>query len=121
MGVGTLGRVSRNLSIEEKMIIHNCITVVRENPNQISSEYLYYSIKKYQKYFENSAHGSTGQTSLNIDIVKNLEIIIPEKSIHQHFTNLIRPMWKKIGILKKKNKMLKHMKSKMVKNFFNKN
>lgn len=96
MGVGTLGRISRNLSIDKKMIIHNCITVVRSN-NNFSKYLLYYFIKILEPEITKMGSGTTGQTSLNINNIKNIEIYIPDKKIQEQFDKIISKIWVKIG------------------------
>ena len=103
MGVGTLGRISRNLSINSKMIIHNCITFVRADESKVKQSFLYYSLKKNQLYFEQLGIGSTGQTSLKIDIIKRKKVIVPKQKLLTEFDKLVDPIWKEIGLLKNKN------------------
>jgi type I restriction enzyme S subunit len=105
MGTGTLGRVSRNLSINYPMIIHNCITFIRSNSQKIQI-YLYYQIKNYEKYFEQIAIGSTGQTSLTVETIKGLKILFPSDQYLEQFFERIQSIWEKIGLLKKENQTL---------------
>ena len=106
MGVGTLGRISRNLSIKSKMIIHNCITFVRADESKVKQSFLYYSLKRNQIYFEQLGIGATGQTSLKIDIIKGKEVIVPKQNLLNEFDKLVNPIWKEIGFLKNKNHIL---------------
>ena len=71
MGVGTLGRVARNLHIKNKMIIHNCITVLRAKETIIDKNLLFYRVRDNKNYFENIGMGTTGQTSLKLKDIKN--------------------------------------------------
>ena len=77
MGVGTLGRVARNLHIKNKMIIHNCITVLRAKETIIDKNLLFYRVRDNKNYFENIGMGTTGQTSLKLKDIKKLKILIP--------------------------------------------
>jgi len=105
MGTGTLGRVSRNLSIDYPMIIHNCITFVRsENP--AIQLYLYYQLKLQEKYFEQLAIGSTGQTSLPIEVVKQFRVLLPLLDILENFFAKIEPLWVLMGRNKSENQKL---------------
>lgn len=106
MGQGTLGRVSKNVSITEKFIIHNCITFLRAK-SDLSQYQLFYFISNNQKYFESVGQGSTGQTTLKVSLIEELEIIKPTKSVINSFDFLISPLWKQIGILKNQNQKLK--------------
>ena len=106
MGQGTLGRVSKNVSIYEKFIIHNCITFLRAKP-ELSQYQLFYFISSNQKYFESVGQGSTGQTTLKVSLIEELEINKPTNTIIRNFDLLIAPIWKQIGILKNQNQKLK--------------
>lgn len=106
MGQGTLGRVSKNVSINEKFIIHNCITFLRAKP-ELSQYQLFYFISNKQTYFESVGQGSTGQTTLKVSLIEELEIIKPSINIINQFDSLIAPLWKQIGLLKNQNQKLK--------------
>jgi type I restriction enzyme S subunit len=106
MGLGTLGRVSKNVSISEKYIIHNCITFLRAKKH-LSQYKLYYFIASKQDYFEGIAQGSTGQTTLKISHIEELEISLPTKEIMNDFDKIIEPQWKLIGSLKNQNTRLR--------------
>jgi type I restriction enzyme, S subunit len=106
MGKGTLGRVSRNLSINYLMIIHNCITVIRANENMVKQTYLFYRLRTAQKYLESMGLGSTGQTSLKKEAIKRIKILIPPKELQESFNSIVKPIWLKIGILKIQNQKL---------------
>ena len=106
MGQGTLGRVSKNVSINQKYIIHNCITFLRAK--DIYSQYmLFYYISMHQPYFESIAQGSTGQSTLKKELVSNLEIKVPKNNLLIEFDSIIEPIWKSIGFLKNQNQLLK--------------
>tara|TARA_Y100000389_G_scaffold70355_1_gene67060 strand:- start:3297 stop:4451 length:1155 start_codon:yes stop_codon:yes gene_type:complete len=109
MGQGTLGRVSKNVSINKKMIIHNCITFLRAK-KKYSQFLLFYFISAHQDYFEVVAHGSTGQTTLKEKDIKKLYIPLPDEKFLKEFDSLIEPIWKKIGVLKKKIYLLEQVK-----------
>ena len=106
MGVGTLGRISRNLSIKSKMIIHNCITFVRADESKVKQSFLYYSLKRNQIYFEQLGIGATGLTSLKFDIIKGKEVIVPKQNLLNEFDKLVNPILKEIRFLKNKNHIL---------------
>ena len=105
MGDGTLGRVSKNISIDDKMIIHNCITYLRAK-KKYSQYYLFYFLSLHKEYFELMAHGSTGQSTLKNEIISNLELLIPNKEIIESFDKKMTFIWKKMGVLKKQIKIL---------------
>lgn len=106
MGQGTLGRVSKNVSIDERMIIHNCITYLRAK-NIYSQYMLFYFISSHQEYFESLAQGSTGQSTLKKELVSNLLITLPKDKIFNKFDLIVSSKWSEIGTLKRQNKLLK--------------
>ena len=103
MGVGTLGRVARNISIDYQMIIHNCISFVRANKEKVSQIYLYYATKDHEVKYEKQGIGSTGQTSLRIQAIENTRILVPSSWLQFKFHQIINDMWRDIGTLKKQN------------------
>ncbi len=100
MGVGTLGRVSRNLSIDEPTIIHNCITVVRSKASEPTQLFLYYRLSECQEQFESLGIGATGQTSLRIETIEDVQVALPSATLLEAFENLVSPMWTQVGVLK---------------------
>jgi type I restriction enzyme S subunit len=106
MGKGTLGRVSRNLSINYPMIIHNCITVVRANENIINQTILFYRLSAAKTYLETMGLGSTGQTSLKKEVVERIKILIPPEELRERFNSIVKPFWLKVRALKIQNQKL---------------
>jgi len=106
MGEGTLGRVSRNLSQSDRMIIHNCITVLRADTRVLGQELLYYQVAAAQDYFESIGQGSTGQTSLKVETIKSLNIFRPSDSIQRLFQSNVQPMWNQVGNIKRQTVQL---------------
>jgi len=106
MGKGTLGRVSKNVSIDTKMIIHNCITYLRAK--DIYSQYmLFYFISAHQQYFESIAIGATGQSTLKKELISNLVITLPDQNCMNRYDLILSSIWNKTGLLKKQNQLLK--------------
>jgi type I restriction enzyme S subunit len=101
MGVGTLGRVSRNLSIDELTIIHNCITVVRGKTGEPTTTFLYYRLSDCQDHFERLGVGATGQTSLRIETIEEVQFAFPPIALLSAFEQAVMPMWINIGRLKR--------------------
>tara|TARA_B110000008_G_C16975870_1_gene565841 strand:+ start:1768 stop:2997 length:1230 start_codon:yes stop_codon:yes gene_type:complete len=106
MGQGTLGRVSKNNSISEKFIIHNCITLLRAK-DDYSQTLLYHFISAKEKYFISISQGSTGQTTLKLSLIKELILNAPSKTLMNSFDDIVLPMWSQIGKLKTQNQKLK--------------
>jgi len=101
MGVGTLGRVSRNLSIDEPTIIHNCITVVRARTAEPTTAFLYYRLSDCQEHFESLGVGATGQTSLRIETIEDVQFALPPFELLTAFEQVALPMWTQVGVLKR--------------------
>lgn len=119
MGEGTLGRISRNLSIDYKMIIHNCITVVRANEKIISQHLLYYQLKNLENDLTSMGSGTTGQTSLKPEIIKNIEIFIPGKELIKKFDDQIFNIWKSISKNKKQIEILSQIRDSLLPRLMN--
>jgi type I restriction enzyme S subunit len=107
MGVGTLGRVSRNLTIEEPMIVHNCITVVRSAEQGHGAELLFYRLSDCETEFESLGVGSTGQTSLRREAIEGVRFLWPPTELLLQFSQQVQPMWKQIGVLKSRAALLR--------------
>ena len=106
MGQGTLGRVSKNNSIKDRFIIHNCLTFLRAK-DIYSQAYLFHFISSKEDYFISIAQGSTGQTTLKLELVTCLEITIPSTRLLKAFDKIVLDFWSQIGNLKQQNKKLK--------------
>jgi type I restriction enzyme S subunit len=107
MGVGTLGRVSRNLSIDEPTIIHNCITVVRARTGEPTTVFLYYRLSDCQEHFEGLGVGATGQTSLRIETIEEVPFALPPFELLTRFEQVALPMWTQVGVLKREIRNLR--------------
>ncbi len=119
MGEGTLGRISRNLSIGYRMIIHNCITAIRANEKIISQHLLYYQLKNLENELTSMGSGTTGQTSLKPEIIKNIKIFIPEKKLIRIFDDQISNIWKLIGKNKKQIEILSQIRDSLLPRLMN--
>lgn len=109
MGVGTLGRVSRNLTIDEPTIIHNCITVVRGKAGEPTTALLYYRLSDCQVHFESLGVGATGQTSLRIETIEDVQFAYPPLALLSDFEKVILPMWTQVGSLKRQVQNLRRI------------
>lgn len=79
-GNGTLGRVGffRNTDNprELRIVPDSHVTVIRPS-SQMNAAYAMYCMKYYQPYFEKTCTGSTNQTELSVDTLKNLAFPLP--------------------------------------------
>lgn len=75
-GVGTLGRVAQFFGDDDSATVDSHVTIVRPNPELIDPTYFGYLMKSKQRVIESFAEGSTGQTELNRNSVKELQVEI---------------------------------------------
>lgn len=79
-GNGTLGRVGFYKESDNPrhfpVVPDSHVTVVRTS-SKLNKKYVMYCLKYYQPYFEKKCTGSTNQTELGVDIVKNLPFPVP--------------------------------------------
>lgn len=78
-------------------------------PEKINRDYLYYHLKKRQKFLKRIATGST-YDSINSKDLKNLEIKIPPKEEQKKISNILNSLNDKIIKEKKGKKELKRLK-----------
>jgi type I restriction enzyme S subunit len=97
-GVGTLGRVAFVKRLHEKATtIDSHVSVVRANPTSISSDYLAWTMLRYQPVIEAAANGSTGQVELSKIFLEDLDIVVPDKVSQQKFETFLNPLIKDIA------------------------
>lgn len=79
-GNGTLGRVGFYRESDNPrhfpVVPDSHVTVVRTS-SKLNKKYVMYCLKYFQPYFEKKCTGSTNQTELGVDIVKNLPFPVP--------------------------------------------
>lgn len=79
-GNGTLGRVGFYRESDNPrhfpVVSDSHVTVVRTS-SKLNKKYVMYCLKYFQPYFEKKCTGSTNQTELGVDIVKNLPFPVP--------------------------------------------
>jgi type I restriction enzyme, S subunit len=92
MGVGTLGRVSLYINHHKKNLVDGCINFFRGN-NMSSSIYVFNYLKNKEKDLINLSKGTTGQTTLDKDDIKNISIIIPDTKSLLNFTDLVKDFY----------------------------
>ena len=90
-GVGSLGRVGIVYFNKDNVAIDSHITVVRPI-SSVVRHYIGRNMLYRQAEIENMAIGSTGQTELPRDMVKNMPIIMPDENTLAHFNAIIEPM-----------------------------
>jgi type I restriction enzyme S subunit len=104
-GVGTLGRVAQVFEDLENYTVDSHVTIVRaKSENMIC--YLGSLLKRMQYDFENAATGSTGQTELGRETIKQMRILLPYDPIVQEYSNFYSSLYEKITLNQNENKIL---------------
>ena len=97
-GVGTLGRIAYVKRLEEeKTTVDSHVTIVRGDKGKVFSEYLAWSMLRFQPIVEAAANGSTGQVELNKTFLEELKIAIPSKWLQERFSLFIEPLVKQMA------------------------
>ena len=95
-GEGTLGRVGIFHASDNPqglpIVPDSHVTIVRI-PNSIDPMWLFAHLKTYQPYLEGACTGSTNQTELKPDIIRNLLIALPPS---KEQTRIAEAVWKPI-------------------------
>lgn len=104
-GVGTLGRVAQLNENLSNYTVDSHVTIVR--PNSVNkNSYLGCLLKGMQSVFEQKGTGSTGQTELGREAIKQISIIVPKDNILEKFTSHYGAINKMIITNQKEQKLL---------------
>ena len=90
-GTGTLGRAAQVLFTPNNMTVDSHVTIIRAS----KQEYIYYLglwATSHEHDFEMLQTGSTGQTDLPRERLKQMQIILPSDSILSSFSEVIKPI-----------------------------
>lgn len=103
-GGGTMGRVGiyKNSDNPNKLPVvpDSHVTVIRSN-NLIDSIYLFYFIKNNQTSLESLGDGSTNQTELKPDTLKELIVPLPPLSEQKRIVDKVEEIFSKIDVIEK--------------------
>lgn len=119
-GVGTLGRVAQYLSTKNQMIsVDSHVTIIRPNIHKIDALYFGYLIKSKQSIIENLGQGSTGQTELSKEAIKELSVlVIKDKNIQNNISNFLLNIDNKITLNTQTNQTLEQIAQATFKHWF---
>ncbi|MEH8076851.1 restriction endonuclease subunit S [Gallibacterium anatis] len=119
-GVGTLGRVAQYLSTKNQMIsVDSHVTIIRPNIQKIDALYFGYLIKSKQSIIENLGQGSTGQTELSKEAIKELSVlVIKDKNIQNNISNFLLNIDNKITLNTQTNQTLEQIAQAIFKHWF---
>ena len=102
-GNGTLGRVGffRNTDNPRglRIVPDSHVTVIRPS-SQMNAAYAMYCMKYYQPYFEKTCTGSTNQTELSVDTLKNLAFPLPPLAEQQRIVEKLDKLLPLCDVLK---------------------
>ena len=90
-GTGTLGRAAQVLFTPNNMTVDSHVTIIRAS----KQEYIYYLglwVTSHEHDFEMLQTGSTGQTDLPRERLKQMQIVLPSDSILSSFSKVIKPI-----------------------------
>ena len=113
--IGTAGLVC--IAYEKCQTNQQINSIILINPSTIY--YLYFFIKSKKKYLE--ALGSNGATMVNVNKDKfgKIEVIIPENSIMNSFSNFVAPYFERIKSLQNQIQLLQSARDKLLPKFMN--
>jgi len=116
-GTGTLGRVGQLKEITDTQICDSHVTIVR--PGKLTDKkFLGWYLRYLQPAIESLAEGSTGQTELGRDKVKNLEILLPPLPEQIAIAEILSSLDDKIELNLQTNKTLEEMANALYKHWF---
>jgi len=107
-GIGTLGRVAQVYEQLENYTVDSHVTIVRQNMSN-GIGYFGCLLKNMQPKFEHAATGSTGQTELGREDIKQMRILIPSNNIIDEFSKIYNSLSNKIVCCKKENTVLSNI------------
>ncbi len=116
-GHGTLGRVGQiNFEISEHTYDSHVTLIRIDKP--FDPIFVGYKLKSLQSYIESMAEGSTGQTELNREKLRQLEITIPDFSTQIQIAQILTSLDDKIELNLQMNQTLETMAQALFKEWF---
>lgn len=90
-GTGTLGRVAQVWFHPQNITVDSHVTIVRPLRKEIQF-YLGFWALSHEREIEDLHTGSTGQTELPRDRVKEISLILPDSNTLNHFNAIVEPI-----------------------------
>ncbi|MUT67843.1 restriction endonuclease subunit S [Paenibacillus sp. NEAU-GSW1] len=104
-GTGTLGRVAQVYEHLVNFTVDSHVTIIRPNlENGIG--FLGCMLKNMQSTFENAGTGSTGQTELGREVIKQMKVLIPDAKLIKSFSEIYHSFSEKMIRAQKENSNL---------------
>jgi type I restriction enzyme S subunit len=91
-GVGTLGRAAQIWDVDELTVVDSHVTVVRADPQQVSTCYLGLDLTGREHEIEALGEGSTGQTELSRVRLGGMSILLPGAALNAHLETVVHPL-----------------------------
>ncbi|APM41351.1 N-6 DNA methylase [Clostridium kluyveri] len=87
-GVGTAGRVTY-FELDGDCLVDGHITILRPDKDKINPKYLMYALSIFYGFdkIEHMASGSSGKIELNLSVVKDIEIPVPDLNIQNRIVD----------------------------------
>jgi type I restriction enzyme S subunit len=117
-GVGTLGRVARFSSEDEKILADSHVTIVRPDVEKVFPLYLFYVLRLNEATIVELGAGSTGQTELSRTALGSLQIPIPSQSIQKYVADTLAFIDEKIDTNETLSKTLEDIAQTIFKSWF---
>lgn len=106
----TLGRLG--VLTDEATCNQAALCMIADNENT-SYQWLYLKLYELRDFFNSVARGA-GQQNISADVVKNKQIILPNKNIMEKFTITIDPYFEKIKSLQQQIQLLQQARDKLL-------
>ncbi|MEZ8951166.1 restriction endonuclease subunit S [Vibrio sp. 10N.247.311.18] len=118
-GVGTLGRVAQYLDDTSNLTVDTHVTIVRPNHETIDPLFFGYLMKSKQKLIESFATGTTGQTELSRDSIKEMAVdFISDKTKQKGIASFLLAVDSKLQVNTQTNQTLEQMAQAIFKSWF---
>lgn len=113
-GVGTLGRLSPIRHLPEPCTFDSHVTLARADEALITPQFLAGFLIENETFIESSGAGSTGQTELNRQVIEELRLAYPDKTIISCFENIAKPISEKIAFCENEIKTLAQLRDSLL-------
>ncbi|MCK9487481.1 MAG: restriction endonuclease subunit S [Dehalococcoidia bacterium] len=117
-GVGTLGRVGQVITIPEPTTVDSHVTIVRPAPSEVHPHFLGFALRSMQGEIESLATGSTGQTELSRDHLRELTLALPPLPEQRAIAEVLGALDDKIEANERMNATLDEMARALFKSWF---
>jgi len=118
-GVGTLGRVAQIKELFEPTTADSHVTIVRLSSGKIDLNYFAWTMRFKELVFKRLGEGSTGQTELSRNRIKEVEIVVPcDLSEQKAIAHILGSLDDKIELNRKMNSTLESMAQALFKSWF---